>query len=215
MQIISKTNYNASEVQDRNNNDLFLSFAALYASGIQNGCSSLINTTKKLCKGFCSESKWAPTNLTNQTKSIVSCVTLINVLYTSATPSNQIVQLSGACYYHAELFRGSTFPLLKNLTAPAACLSVCLPVYKHSQRATLKKNIISRGEEGDITQVSRGLWFAHDTHSASEELHNPWFDHQSIEHKVLIWTGIHHCPLMYSGCHGPINQSIKKPHSIC
>lgn len=44
---IKKTNYNASEVQDRNNNDLFLSVAAKYASGIQNGCSGLINTTKK------------------------------------------------------------------------------------------------------------------------------------------------------------------------
>lgn len=35
---------------------------------MQNGCSSLISTTKKGCKAFSSRSKWAPSN---QTKSIV------------------------------------------------------------------------------------------------------------------------------------------------
>lgn len=40
-------NDKVSEVQDGNNNDLLLSFVVQYSSGIQNGCSSLINTTKK------------------------------------------------------------------------------------------------------------------------------------------------------------------------
>lgn len=50
LQIISEkmeTNDNVSEVQHGNNNDLLLSFVVQYSSGIQNGCSSLINTTKK------------------------------------------------------------------------------------------------------------------------------------------------------------------------
>lgn len=137
LQIIQKTNYNASEVQDGNNNDLFLSFAVQHSSGIQNGCSSLINTTttkKKSCKGFCSESKWAPTNLTNQTKSIVSCVRLINVLCMSLTPHNQIVQLKDAYYYHADtLVWGSAFWL---------CLFACLSwsqFYVATSSATLSK----------------------------------------------------------------------------
>lgn len=119
----------------------FLSFAAQYVSSIQNGCSGLINTTKKLCKGFCSESKWAPTNLTNQTKSIVSCVTLINVLYTSLTPPNQIVRLSGAHYYHAELFWGNKFLQLKNLSSDS--LPVCLypRLYDAGWGTTYMKNV--------------------------------------------------------------------------
>lgn len=42
-----KMETNDNEVQRGNNNDLLLSFVVQHSSGIQNGCSSLINTTKK------------------------------------------------------------------------------------------------------------------------------------------------------------------------
>lgn len=188
-------------MQDGNNNDLFLSFEAQCASRIQNGCSSLINTTKKPCKGFCSESKWAPTNLTNQTKSIVSCVTLINVLYTSLTPPNQIVWLSGARYYHAEVFlRQYIFSIVES----ARCDSppVCLPLTWAFAALVWKKYNIQRRKRRFIyitnctahieitcfqcSVISRSL--------SRLEGRDPGLDHQSIERKVLIWMRIHHCP---------------------
>lgn len=165
-------------MQDGNNNDLFLSFAVQYSSGIQNGCSGLINTTtttkKKPCKGFCSESKWAPTNLTNQTKSIVSCVTLINVLYASLTPRNQIVRLKGAHYYHAELFGGCwRMSLWQSVCLPLMIAVLCgcienyfLKIYHLLLFPEEKKETHNWLHTLYKSQVSSGLRFTDDSHLA-------------------------------------------------
>lgn len=73
---------------------------------MQNGCSSLINTTKKGCKAFSSRSKWAPSN---QTKSIVVlCHDDKCPLRVPRSP-NQIVELKGA-NYHTKLSEAVRFP---------------------------------------------------------------------------------------------------------
>lgn len=83
----------------------------------------------------------------------MSCVTLINVLYASLTPRNQIVRLKGAHYYHAELFGGSAFSLLKNVTLtvrlPASHDRSFMWLHRELLSQNLSLTVISRGEEGN------------------------------------------------------------------
>lgn len=94
-----KASTKASEVQDRNNNEL-LSAAVQYSSGMQNGWSSLISTTKKGCKAIISRSKCAPSNQTRS--NVVLCVHDKCPLRVPHSP-NQIVEPKGASY-HSKMF---------------------------------------------------------------------------------------------------------------
>lgn len=79
--IYGKASTKASEVQDGNNNELLLFSAVQHSSGMQNGCSSLNNTTKKgALKHLAAEVNEL---LLIRQRAFLSCVTMINVLYES------------------------------------------------------------------------------------------------------------------------------------
>lgn len=79
--IYGKASTKASEVQDGNNNERLLFSAVQHSSGMQNGCSSLNNTTNKgALKHLAAEVNEL---LLIRQRAFLSCVTMINVLYES------------------------------------------------------------------------------------------------------------------------------------